>query len=491
MYDVIYFTLVIRHLLLKQRSRKNVVSTSFLLAALVLLPIQAFAAGSESTKAAHFGVAFMILAVVLLAGKLGSFVERFGQPAVIGELIAGIVLSALGYLGWGLVGDALSSEVIAFAAGFGALLLLFSIGLESNIQEMKKVGLSALLVALVGVTVPFVFGTYVLSPLLFPDSSANTRLFIGASLVATSVGITCSVFRSLGMLKTRAAQTVLGAAIIDDVLGLIVLAVVSALVVGGDVTPAGVAIIAVKSFGFLGAAILAGPYIAKPISRFLRKIHSGIGMKIALALSFALIFGFIAELFGLEAIIGAFAAGLLLDQVHFKDYDEQPLVGEIKKYEFESALDKKALVAAANHHAEKDVEDLVATIGHIFIPIFFVYTGMQIQFSSLLQPSLYTTAFIIAVVAFMAKLIAGFVAKGTLQEKLLIGVAMVPRGEVGLIFAATGKGLGVLNDQVFSTIVLVVILTTFVSPPLIKALASDNSQIKKVPARLRLALAKE
>jgi Kef-type K+ transport system membrane component KefB len=483
---------VIRHILVnKQQNRRQALIVSASLSALLLLPAQAFGAGDESAKAAHFGVAFMMLALVLFAGKLGSIVERFGQPAVIGELVAGIGLSALGYLGWGLVGEALNSEIIAFAAGFGALLLLFSIGLESNIQEMKKVGISALLVALVGVTVPFVLGTYALAPLLFPESSANTRLFIGASLVATSVGITCSVFRSLGMLKTRAAQTVLGAAIIDDVLGLIVLAVVSALVVGGDVTPAGVALIAAKSFGFLGVAILMGPYIAKPVSRMLRRIHSGVGMKIALALTFALVFGFIAELFGLEAIIGAFAAGLLLDQVHFKDYDDQPLVKDIRAHDFESLSDKKAMMSAANHHADKDVEDLIATIGHIFIPVFFVYTGMQIQFSSLLQPSLYVTAFIIALVAFLAKLVAGFVAKGTMQEKLLIGVSMVPRGEVGLIFAATGKSLGVLNDQVFSTIVLVVILTTFVSPPLIKALASDSSRIKKMPTRLRLAFAKE
>lgn len=465
---------------------------SAFLALVLVAPVRVFASGVESTSATiHFGMVFLLLAIVLLAGKVGSIVEKYGQPAVIGELLAGIMLSGLAYAGWGLVGEALDSQIIAFAASFGAVLLLFSIGLESNIQEMKKVGLNALFVALVGVITPFVVGTYLLAPILFPETSANTRLFIGASLVATSVGITCSVFRSLGILKTRAAQTVLGAAIIDDVLGLIVLAVVSALVVGGDVTPAGVALIAAKSFGFLGAAILAGPYIAKPVSKLLRKIHSGIAMKVSLALAFAFVFAFIAEKFGLEPIIGAFAAGLLLDQVHFKDYDDQPIISEIKGHTFASAEDKKAVTAIVNRHAEKDVEDLVATIGHIFIPVFFVYTGMQIEFGSLLQPQLYVTAFIIAVFAFIAKLVAGLVAKGSMQEKLLVGVSMVPRGEVGLIFAATGKSLGVLSDQVFSTIVLVVILTTFVSPPLIKAVSSGSHKKARTLLKLKFATAKD
>lgn len=458
-------------------------SLSIALLLAVLSPLTAYAASSEK-PVVHFGIYFFMFAIVLLAGKLGGIVERFGQPAVIGELLAGIVLSALGYFGWGLIGQATDSTVISFVASFGALLLLFSIGLESNIHEMKKVGINALAVALIGVVTPFVIGAYVLAPMLFDNISSNTKLFIGASLVATSVGITCSVFRSLGMLKTRAAQTVLGAAIIDDILGLIVLAVVSALVTGGEVTVLGVMLITLKSFGFLAGAVILGSLLTGHISRFLRRIHSGVGMKVTLAIGFALLFGYIAELFGLEPIIGAFAAGLFLDAVHFKDFDDPGMVEDIKKLEFESSKDKTALMNIINKHREKHVDDLVNTIGHIFIPVFFVYTGMQIDFGSLLQPQLYVIAMFIAVVAFLTKLIAGFAAKGPLREKVLVGVSMVPRGEVGLIFAATGKSLGVLSDEVFSVIVLVVIMTTFVAPPLIKAIAS--SKIKRPKLKLKL-----
>lgn len=421
----------------------------------------------------HFGIVFAMFALVLVAGKIGNFIERYGQPAVIGELLAGVVLSALGYFGWGFVSQMISSEVIAFTASFGALLLLFSIGLESNIVEMKRVGINAMLVALIGVFAPFVLGTYVLAPMFFGDSSVNAKLFLGAAMVATSVGITASVFRGLNMIRTRAAQTVLGAAVIDDVLGLIVLAVVSALATGGTVTAGSVALIGLKSFGFLAAALLLGSYLAKPISRMFSKLYSGIGMKLTFAVGFALLFGYLAELFGLEPIIGAFAAGLLLDHVHFGSFADPQIVGDLKELDFKATKDRDAVLRLINKHKETHVEDLISTISLIFVPVFFVYTGMQIEFGSLLQPKLYLIAIVISIFAIIGKLVAGLAAKGQRREKLLVGVSMVPRGEVGLIFAATGKSLGVLDDQLFSVIVLVVIITTFIAPPLIKKLAPE------------------
>src|SRR5690606_8027371 len=219
---------------------------------MLLTATPVFAAeGSGEGGVQHWGEVFLMFAIVLMAGKIGNIVERFGQPAVIGELLAGIILAVFGYVGWKLMDEIATNDSIAFLSSFGALLLLFSIGLESNLTEMRRVGPNALLVAVIGVVVPFVFGTWVLGPIFFGDESFNARLFLGAALVATSVGITASVFRSLGIIRTREAQTVLGAAVIDDVLGLIVLAVVSALASGGDVSAGMVAELALKSFGFL------------------------------------------------------------------------------------------------------------------------------------------------------------------------------------------------------------------------------------------------
>ena len=228
------------------RSRiQRILAATGLGALLFSIPSIVLAAGGEDVTAAaghasegggghgDLGIIFLMLAVVLLAGKIGNLVEKFKQPAVIGELLAGIVLAAIGYFGVDFMFDIAHNEVMAFIAELGAVLLLFSIGLESNLKQLQKVGVSAGLVAIIGVVAPFALGTWILGPMFFPEATTNALLFLGASMVATSVGITASVFKSMGVLKTRAAQTVLGAAVIDDVLGLIVLAIVSALAAGG------------------------------------------------------------------------------------------------------------------------------------------------------------------------------------------------------------------------------------------------------------------
>ena len=437
---------------------------------------------SHEGGAHHFGIIFAMFALVLIAGKVGNFVEKYGQPAVIGELLAGVALSAAGYFGWGFIGDIATNEIISYLAQFGALLLLFSIGLESNIKEMQKVGVRALMVALIGVVTPFVLGAFVLGPIFFGDASSNARLFLGASLVATSVGITASVFRSLKLTKSRAAQTVLGAAVIDDVLGLIVLAIVSALATGGELTAGLVFTLAAKSFGFLIGAIVLGSLFAKPISKAFSAIHTGIGMKLTLAVGFALVFGYLAEVFGLEPIIGAFAAGLLLDAVHFESFSDPEIIEDIKHLESDETV---ASVIKKHRHAH--VEDLINSIGLVFIPVFFVYTGLQIDFGSLLNLNLYVIAIAISIVAIAAKFVAGFAASGSKNEKMLVGFSMVPRGEVGLIFAATGSALGVLDSELFSTIVLVVIITTFISPAMIKKFGNalkNEEKLAKSTARV-------
>jgi Kef-type K+ transport system membrane component KefB len=436
------------------------------------------AEGGHGEGAAHYGLIFLMFAIVLIAGKIGNYVEKFGQPAVIGELLAGIGLAAAGYFGWNLVDDIANDDTIGFLSSLGALILLFSIGLESNIKEMSKVGLNALLVAIIGVVVPFVSGAFILGPIFYGDESTNAKLFLGAALVATSVGITASVFRSLKIQKTRAAQTVLGAAVIDDILGLIVLAIVSALASGGEVTAGLIAELSLKSFGFLAGALILGSVLADPISKLFKSIHQGIGMKLAVAMGFALVFGFLAEEFGLEPIIGAFAAGLLLDAVHFDYFEEPEAVKDLKELEFKEKKDREAVLRLIKKHKHSHVEDLIGNLGLIFVPIFFVYTGLQIDFASLLEPKLYVIAAIISVVAVFGKLLAGLPAKGGKNEKLLVGMSMVPRGEVGLIFAATGQALGVLTDELFSVIILVVIMTTFVAPPLIKILGQKAVEAK-------------
>lgn len=458
------------------------------IAAMLVAPIPVLAADGEGGEGAtHWGLVFLMFAIVLLAGKMGDIVEKFDQPAVIGELLAGIILAVFGYLGWGLMDDITANETMSFLASLGALLLLFSIGLESNISEMRQVGLNATLVAIIGVAVPFALGTLVLGPIFFGSESFESLLFLGAALVATSVGITASVFRSMGITRSRAAQTVLGAAVFDDVLGLIVLAVVSALASGGEVGPGMIAELMAKSFGFLAGALLIGTYAAKFLSRLFSFFSSGVGMKLSVALGIALGLGYLAEVFGLEPIIGAFAAGLILDAVYFDRYADPDFVGELREIPFHSTTDEAAVNRLIARHRHSHVEDLVGNLNMVFVPIFFVHTGMQIDIASLLKPELYIAALTISAAAIAGKIVAGVAAKGDFHEKLLVGISMVPRGEVGLIFAATGQALGVLNEEEFSVIIIVVIVTTFIAPPFISRMSGREREQLRQQAQAQAA----
>lgn len=418
------------------------------------------------------GITFLYLALLLLLAKTGDIIEKAGQPSVLGEIGAGILLSMFGYLGLREVIQIRESQIIAFIAELGVVVLLFQIGLESDIRSMSKVGFNALMVAVLGVVVPFAFGSYLLPNLLFPDMELNSRLFLGASLVATSVGVTAYIFQEMKMSKTRISQTVLGAAVIDDILGLLVLAVVSAMVVGGYADINFIIQLVLKAFGFLAGAVILGRLFAEKISKLFSNISSGSGMKITIALAFALSYAYLATLVGLAPIVGAFAAGLILDAVCFRNYDFPPIVHELKRIRGFDNEDKQKIDNLIEKHTHSHVEDLVKSVGLVLIPIFFVYTGLQIDFSYLLNPGLYFNAFVISVFAIAGKVVAGIAVKGNRLEKLLVGVSMVPRGEVGLVFASVGKSLNVISNELFSLIVLVIIISTFFAPPILKMLIS-------------------
>lgn len=429
----------------------------------------------------------LFLVILLFFAKLGGVVEKFGIPSVLGELFAGIILSVYGFLGLQLIDQMRTNEIIIFLSQFGAILLLFQVGLESNIRQMISVGTQSLLVALVGVATPFLLGTFVIGPIFFSDGEFATHLFIGASIVATSVGITATVFKSLGISKSHTAQTVIGAAVIDDILGLLLLAIISAFVSGEGVSLAAITILTIKAFAFLGIAIVSGHLFAERISRFFSNLHTGTGMKLSLVILIALAYAYIATLFGLEPIIGAFAAGLILDAVHFRFFDLPKVAYDLAKLKGHDDQERHTIAHLKHEISHTHVEDMVQSISIIFVPLFFAYTGLQVDVASLLNPNLYLIAIACAILAILSKLIAGFMVKGDLQKKLIIGFAMVPRGEVGLIFLSIGKSLGVLNEEVFSVLLIVIIATTFIAPLALKYIctrqfATDHpaSQDKKV-----------
>lgn len=446
---------------------------AIVLAALAALaPAAAHAAEDGGSHGGTFPLVLFFLGVMLLFGRIGALAERFGQPAVLGELLLGVLL---GMVAWvpGLGGvEALKHEaLVKDIAEIGVILLLFRAGLESNLAGMAKVGKTALLVAVVGVAVPFVAG-YFVSQALLPGLSTDVYLFIGATLTATSVGITARVFKDLGTLKSPEAQIVLGAAVIDDVLGLLILAVVSTIITTGSLDATQIAVISAKALAFLSGSILLGQFLSPRMSAAFSRIHTGHGMKMAIAFFSCVGFAYVASLVGLAPIVGAFAAGLVLDPVHFRDFAPPEIVGKLRAWAaaHPDAQACKEMVEHAAHEDEKHVENLFDDLSRFFVPIFFVYTGLQVNLSVFGDAKTVGVALVITVVAILGKLVSGLAA-GKGLDRLMIGAGMAPRGEVGLIFAGIGRELGVVDDRLFAAIVIVVILTTLVTPPALSLIA--------------------
>lgn len=410
---------------------------------------------------------FLWIVVALLAARLGGFVERFGQPAVLGELFAGAILGNLVLVQLPWFEGMKSNEFLHFMAELGVVILLFQVGLESNVNEMKKVGLRALLVASIGVILPFVLGRYIAGPFLMPGLSDNAYLFLGATLSATSVGITARVFKDFSILSSKESRIVLGAAVIDDVMGLVLLAIVSAIVQTGSISLLSVMQTIGLSIVLLAGGTILGGMMAKPMSKWLSTLNPGSGMKLAFALIVGFAFAYIAHLIGLAPIVGAFTAGLMLDSIHFVHFDEPHYVSEFKEAVTTADPEvKERITSIAEVQNEKHIEHILEPIGQFLSPIFFVMTGLAVDFSVFMQPSTVITALVLSIIAVLGKLASGLIA-GKGVNKWIIGWGMVPRGEVGLIFASVGKALGVVDAAEFSVIIIVIMLTTFVTPPVL------------------------
>jgi len=444
--------------------------TYALLLSLFLVPV-AFASGGEGAE--KIANAFLWIAVLLLLAKMASLIEKVGQPAVLGELVIGVVLGNLFLVGIDVLEPIKHDEIIKFLAELGVVILLFQIGLESKLEEMREVGGRAFAVATVGVVVPFVFG-YLAGMWLMPGLDSNAYLFLGATLTATSVGITGRVFRDLGMLRTKEARIVLGAAVIDDVMGLIILAVVSAIVMTGAVSVSEISTISLKAILFLVGAIFLGRLLAPKIGEGFSRIHTGIGMKFTIAISFCLIFAYLAHLVGLAPIVGAFAAGLMLEPVYFDRFEKPAINNDIKTAVANADDETRSKVEnILQRHTAHHLDELVGSLGHFLVPLFFIVTGMQVKLETLFDPKILGIALVITVVAFIGKVVAGVVAGPV--NKYVVGWGMAPRGEVGLIFAMIGKQIGVLSEEMFSVIIIMVILTTLLTPPILNFLLRKES----------------
>jgi Kef-type K+ transport system membrane component KefB len=447
-----------------------------------------FAAGTELSHADPVLPILIASIFITFGAALGGFLMRWlKQPAVLGELLVGLVAGNLGYyLGSPTLtvlreGDTLSRidsmaltspysigeaalkilppgphtdllarllsgpegqtyisvySFIDIVSRLAILILLFMVGLEISLVEMKRIGKYATYVAVLGIIFPMILGMGVMR-LLHPENPLAVDLFVGGILTATSVGITARVLRDIGRETTEEARIILGAAVIDDVLCLIVLAVVSGLAVTGTISVVSIAMTTGKAALFLVASLGIGIWLTPKLVR--RLAYVGVSnLKLLFGVSFALLLAWLANLAQLATIVGAFAAGMVLNG--FFDREVEGI----------------------------SLHDLLSPIESLIVPLFFVWMGVQVKLETMASKDVIIAGLALTVVAIVGKVVAGWGCPPTMN-RLAVGFGMMPRGEVGLIFAGIGKGIGVVDEGLFSAIVLLVMITTVLAPILLRA----------------------
>jgi Kef-type K+ transport system membrane component KefB len=390
------------------------------------------------------------LALVVIVGRLGgALFERFGQPAVLGELLAGIVIGNLGLVGIHALDTLRSQTGLAILAQIGVLLLLFEVGLETDVGRMLAVGASSLAVAVLGVVAPMVLG-YLVSAWFFPSHSPLAHLFVGATLTATSVGITARVLSDLRRTGSNEGRIILGAAVIDDVLGLLVLAAISGVIgaanAGREFNATSVALIAGKAIAFLVAAIIVGRWLSRGAFAIVARI-GGRRALLSVALAFCFGLAWLSGEVGLAPIVGAFAAGLVLEESHYRALRER---------------DPNMPTLAG----------LLDPLAVFLVPVFFVLMGLRVDLASFAAPGVAVFAIVLTIAAAIGKQACALGVLVKDCDRIAVGLGMIPRGEVGLIFAGIGAtltlgGEPVIDPAAYGAIVVMVALTTLVTPVLL------------------------
>ena len=426
---------------------------------------------AESSSLVLAGV-LLSLVIIHFASKLGGEIcSRINLPPVLGELVGGVLVGVSAFKllifpeGGCTAEDSLvitflqstagltteaspsvfaaQSEVISLLSELGVIILLFEIGLESDLKELIRVGPQAAIVAVVGVVAPFATGTAGLVYLF--NVPVIPAVFAGAALTATSIGITAKVLAELGQLSSKEGQIIIGAAVLDDVLGIIVLAVVASLVKTGEIQITNVIYLIVSAGAFLIGSIVIGRFISPYFVGLVNEMKTR-GQVLLTALIFAFALSYIATAIQLEAILGAFAAGLVL----------------------------------AETEKRKELEEQVIPLADFLVPVFFVCVGARTDVG-VLNPTVPSNregliiATFLIVVAILGKVITGFTLFSQPSiNKLAIGVGMIPRGEVGLVFAGVGSASGALSEATEAAIIMMVIATTFVAPPLLRLVFKET-----------------
>jgi len=386
----------------------------------------------------------VIAAVLITTRGLAVLAVKLGQPAILGELVGGILLGA------SVLGILDPNELaIKTLAELGLLILLFEIGLETDLRAITRVGGIAAIIAVVGVAFSFVIGYATLKAM---GVNSLAAVVCAAALTATSIGVSTRVLADLGFLQTEEGRIVLGAAVLDDIIGLVLLSVIGSFVSGVAISAGGVARTSVIAFGFVAVAIAVGNFVVPPLFRALHRLRSPNTIAV-MGLSFAFLLAALAGMLGSAIIVGGFVAGVLLNRIDQRE----------------------------------EVKRSAAAMGTLLTPIFFASVGASVNLRALATPRTVLITVVLLVAGTVGKILAAYVPWWFKGNKALIGVAILPRGEVELIVAQTGLAIGALDASLFGAITLMVLLTTLISPPLIQAVVRRDPRFGELYVAVKVA----
>jgi Kef-type K+ transport system membrane component KefB len=413
-------------------------------------------------------VVLLWLVIFIFLSRSLSIVKKFGLPLVVGEILSGVILGELHVFGINLFVNAENDPVIRFLAEFGAIILMFEIGLDSKFSDLKHNFRSGIKMAISGTILTFSSG-FLIAKFLIPNPTLSLELLLGVITAATATGISAKTFKEMGIIKSKEVQVVLVASILDELVSIFCFGIISNMILESAFNLTTFSISTIQAIGFFVFAAIFGNWITPILTKWSIKIHAGINMKIGVLLTVCFLFSWVAHKLGLATVVGAFVGGLILDQIYFKSFSQSNFFHQLNflksqvadsqlKYQFTQLIEKQE---------KRNLEELLKPISHVFVPIFFIYIGFLIDIHKLFDPLTLLITLALLLASFLGRIISGYLIRGKKMNKLVLGLGMTPIGEAGLIFAVFGKVSGVINDTVLSAIVAAVVIAAILTPILI------------------------
>jgi Kef-type K+ transport system membrane component KefB len=432
-------------------------------------------ANTNVSSGAYDPVIFLWLVVFIFLSRSLSIVKKVGLPLVVGEILSGVILGDLNYFGISTFDNVETSDIIHFLAELGGVILMFEIGLESKISDLRKNFRIGFIVAIAGTTFTSISG-FLISKYIIPEPTLARNLLFGIITAATATGISAKSFKEMKILRSKEVKIVLVASIIDELISIFCFGIISSLLLNSVISMNKLSISILQVLLFFIFAVVFGQWITPFLTKWSIKIHAGINMKIGVLLIVCFLFSWVAHKTGLATVIGAFVAGLMLDQVYFSSFTKSAFFQKIRGIaeDIEKPQTKDKLLNLIEYQESKNLEELLKPLSHLFVPVFFIYIGFMLHMPVFLQTqTLYLTGILLGV-SFAGRIISGYLVKKKPLNRMVIGLGMTPIGEAGLIFAMFGKNLNIIDENTLAAIVATLVISSIITPILIKLAINVN-----------------